>query len=109
MKTIKLPYSPNITQEKVIEILEREYPGKKVSKLLGQVRIKENALRFANVSINHNERKNLTQIGVSAAMPIWMGATIIIPIVFVGLGLYALCGNWALSVSETLKRKLTTL
>lgn len=106
MKTIKLPYSPAITNERVMEILQREYPEKKVTKFLKQVRIKQNAFRVAQIVVIHIQKKNVTQITISATCPLWWGATIIIWPIFVGFGLYAVLGNWATEITENLNRQL---
>lgn len=106
MKVIKLPYSPAITQEKVMEILHKEYPGKKISKYFNLVKIKENPLRFAHISVLHVEKKNLTQITIAAALPNWTVIAMIIPIIYIALGLYSICGNWATDVTGTLASTL---
>lgn len=106
MKFIKLPYSPLITKEVIMDILREEYPEKKVTKLFNQVRIKQNALRVAQIIVTHNEKKKLTQIAVAAAMPVWVPATILIPIIFVILGSYSFLGNWATEITEKLKLQL---
>lgn len=106
MKTIKLPYTPTITNEMVMEILRREYPDKKVSKFLKQVRIKQNAFRVAQIVVIHIQKKNITQISVSATCPLWWGATILIWPIFVGFGLYAVLGNWATEVTGKINRQL---
>lgn len=106
MKLIKLPYSPSITNELVMEILRREYPDKKVSKFLNQVRIKQNALRVAQIVVIHVQKKNLTQISISATCPLWWVATILIWPVFVGFGLYGVLGSWATEITEKLKIQL---
>ncbi len=103
MKTIKLPYSPSITKEYIMDVLMQDYPDKKVSKFLNQIRIKQNSLRVAQILVIHNEKKNFTQISVSATNPLWVSGTIIIPILFIILASYSLFGNWATEVTEKLK------
>lgn len=106
MKIIKVPYTPSITNESIMDILQREYPTKKISKFFNQVRIKQNALRVAQIVVIHNAKKNLTQISVSATFPFWVGGTIVIPILFIGLGSYSLFGNWATEITGKLRLRL---
>lgn len=106
MKIIKLPYSPSITKEYIMDVLKQEYPDKKISKFLNQIRIKQNSLRVAQILVIHNEKKNFTQISVSATNPLWVSGTIIIPILFIILASYSLFGNWATEVTERLRTRV---
>lgn len=106
MKTIKLPYTPSITKECIMDILHGEFPEKKVSKFLNQVRIKQNALRVASIVVMHNQKKNSTHICISATTPVWVSGTIIIPILFIILTSYSLCGNWATEITAMLNNQL---
>ncbi len=106
MKSIRLPYTPSITHERIMEILRREYPNNKISKFFNQVRIKQNAMRVAQVVVIHNQRKNLTQISISATTPFWVGGTILIPILFIIFTSYSLLGNWATEITEKLNNQL---
>lgn len=106
MKSIKLPYTPSITNESILEILQRKYPSNKTTKFFNQIRIKQNAMRVAQIVVIHNQRKNLTQISISATTPFWVGGTIIIPILFIILTSYSLLGNWATEITETLSHQL---
>lgn len=107
MKTITLPYSPAITHERLMEILQREYPGKKVWKFLNHLRISENAVRVAQVFVTHFPKQNLTKITINATAPIWFGVAILFcwPVAL-GLFLYCYLGNWATEITEKLKIQL---
>ena len=107
MKIIKLPYTPSITSDKLVEILKKEYPDKRINKgVLNTVRIGKNALRIAQISVNHNEKRGFTQIAVNATYPLWVIATIPALPVFVVLSTYCQCGNWATEINNKLNQVL---
>lgn len=89
-----------------MDILQREYPTKKVSKLINHIRINENALRVAQIVVLHKEKKNLTSISVSAVHPFWVGFTVLIPILYIALWTYSITGDWATEITEKLKLHL---
>lgn len=104
MKTIKLPYTPSITSDKLVEILKKEYPDKRINKgVLNTVRIGENAIRIAQVSVHHNEKQGFTEINVVTTYPNWVVA--ILPALPV-FAVYSACGNWATEITNKLNQVL---
>lgn len=103
--TIKLPYSPSITNEYIMDVLRQDYPDKKVSKFLNQIRVKQNSLRGAQIFVIHNEKKNFTKINVSVMYPLWISVTFIFPILFFILAPNSLC-DWVTEVTEKLKTRV---
>lgn len=109
MKTIRLPYTPSITLDKLREVLQREYPDKGVSRFFNTLRIAENAFRHAQVSVSQKEKQGFTEIHISATFPLWFIPISLVPMLFVPAAfipvcLYSYCCDWPTDVAYRLNR-----